>query len=217
MSWLSDIWDWGVNQVSDSGDWFNRNFSSSGGGWLDKNVTGDNSWLSDNGATVDKYLNSGRKIFNLFDGSSARQNSRSDILGMYEAMAAQDQAYNQQYQQYLEGAQAAAAVNDAARRRAAAEALKIQSKYLKALQKRYQPYVKISRELAPKMAQNYSQYLDTTGLLNQYLTPLAMKGLGSNPTPAYSLDIPKAAYAPTVAPQESVSFPTLDELLAGRK
>lgn len=217
MSWFSDAWDWGVDAVSDSGDWIDRTFSTTDGSWLNRNFLGDNSWWDQNGGSLDKYVNAGQKLFNLFSANNSRSGSRSDILNMYENIAAQDQAYNQQYQQYLEQAQAASASNNAARMRAAAEALKVQKKYLRNLRKQYQPYVKAAKELTPKMAQNYSQFLDTTGLLNQYLAPVAMKAMADGPKPAYELNVPQSAYSVGTPTQQAVEFPSLEQILAGRK
>jgi len=219
MSWVSDIWDWGVGSVSNSGDWVDRNLSTDAGSWLDRNVSGDNSWLSNNWRDV---LNKGREAFNYFGAANDRSGVRSDMYNMYQNMAAQDQAYNQQYYDWMvqnqQASAAAAAANDAARRKAAAEALAIQKKMLTGLQRQYQPFTDAMQELLPPMKNDYKKFLNTTSVLNQYLTPIAMKSLGQAPEPAYSVNMPESAYSVSMPQaQQSTEFPSLEQLLTRRK
>lgn len=205
MTWVGDAWD----AVS---GWFGNSGSSSG------SSTG--SWIDRNWDTITKGLDAGRKIYNTWDANNSRQNSRNDILSLLQQNEAADNAYQQQlweYQNANRGAAAAAArANDAARRKASAKAFKQQSKMLKQLIAQYQPYADAAKELTPKMSQNYSQFLDTTGLLNQYLTPKVMETLGSAPKPSWEQGVPQAAYKVSVPQSAPVSFPSLEEILKNK-
>ena len=217
MSWLSDGWDWIINQFDSSGGYqtpgtFGGNLpgmggsdSSSGGSWLDRN------W-----GTISKIADGGRKLYNMFDINDARKDSRNQLLDIYAKMEAENNAYNQQMAQYnAQQAGAAAAArraNDAKARKAQAKALKVQKKFLNQMISNYQPYADAAKMLTPEMANNYKQFLDTTSLFNQYLTPTVAKTLGSAPTPMAAPQVnPQAYTAPSQAPQ--VSFPTLEEML----
>jgi hypothetical protein len=109
-------------------------------------------------------------------------------------IAADDDAYAKQmweYQNAQAGARAAAArANDAARRKAAKKALRIQKKALKSMIAQYQPYADAAKFLTPKMSQNYGQYLDTTALLNQYLTPRVMQSVAEPTQPSWANSSP---------------------------
>lgn len=229
MSWLSDIGDWVGSSAgsesswgSDAGDWFTKNFGNSsdagttGGG--PSGVFGD-SWLGRNWDTIGNVANTGRGVYNLFSSNNARKGVRSDVLGVYERMMAQDQEYRDQMAQFQAQQSGAAAAarrqNDAARMVAAGKALKVQKKHLKALQKQYEPYADAAKMLTPKMADNYKQYLDTTALLNQYLSPSVMRSLTETQKPAWAQEIPQSAYSVPVVQSEPVSFPTMAELLKG--
>ena len=229
MSWFSDLGDWVGSSVdsnstwgSDAGDWMTTNFGDSSGtgttGGSGSQMFGD-SWLGRNWGTIGNVANTGRGLYNLFDANNSRKGVRSDVLGVYERMMAQDQEYRQQmaeFQAQQSGAAAAARrQNDAARLVAAGKALKVQKKGLKALQKQYEPYAEAAKMLTPKMAENYKQYLDTTALLNQYLSPSVMRTLNETPKPAWAQEIPQSAYSVPVVQSEPVSFPTLAEVLRG--
>jgi hypothetical protein len=67
------------------------------------------------------------------------------------------------------------------------------------------------------MADNYSQYLDTTALLNAYLAPKVMDQLSKPPQAASSISIPQSAYSAPAIKSEAVSFPTVEEMLTRRK
>lgn len=181
-------------------------------------------WLSEaydfivnNKDDIKSGLDFGRQVFNLWDTNSARQGSRGDILDYLRQQEAADNAYAQQmwqYQNAQRGAAAAAArAQDAARRKASGKAFKQQRKVLDQLIKQYQPYNDAVQQLTPKMSQNYAQFLDTTALLNQYLTPKVMETLGSAPKPAYEQAIPRSAYAVSVPQSAPVSFPTLEQTM----
>lgn len=204
MSWFSDGLDAVSGIFAGAGD--GGQTSSSGSGWSLDKVLG----------LVDK----GRKAYNLFDMNDARQDSRSQLLDQYAKMDAANNAYAQQMaayqQQQAAGAAAARRANDAAARKAQANALKVQQKYLKQMAANYQPYADAAKTLTPAMAKNYQQYLDTTSLLNQYLAPSVMKGLGSAPAPAAMPQLNQAAYTAPATSTSQVSFPSLEEIL-GRK
>jgi flagellar biosynthesis/type III secretory pathway protein FliH len=186
MSWLSDAWD----------------------------------FLSENKDTVKDVFNFGRNVYNAWDMNNSRQGSRNDILDFMKQMEAQDNAYQQQMYDYNNrqraAASAAARANDAARRKASKKAFKKQSKMLKELISQYQPYADAAKELTPKMSQNYSQFLDTTALLNQYLTPKAMEVLGSAPKPTWEMGVPQSAYKVSAPQSAPVKFPSLDEILKNK-
>lgn len=174
-------------------------------------------WVSKNADTIGKVVDTGRKAYNLFDINSARQGTRSDILDYIKQQEANDNAYNQQMWAYRNAQAGAASANAAARRKAAQKAYKQQSKMLKALIEQYQPYATAAKELTPKMSENYKQFLDTTSLLNQYLTPKVMQNLNSAPAPSWGIDVPRSAYAVPMVQSEAVSFPTPEEALQRRK
>lgn len=202
MTWLGDAWDW-ASGLFGGGSSSGSSSSGSGSGW--------------NWNDISKVIDSGRKIYNTWDANSSRQNSRNDILDFLKQTQGQDNAYNQQMWEYQNArsaaARQAAAANDAERRKASAKAFKQQSKMLKELIKQYQPYNDAVQTLTPKMANNYSQYLDTTALLNQYLTPKAMQTLNSAPTPSWQMGAPREAFAAPAVQSAEVSFPSLDEVL----
>lgn len=186
---------------------------SGGGSWLGNAYN----WINNNSDDIGGVLNFGRQVYNLWDTNSARQGSRGDILNFLKQQDAADNAYAQQmwaYQNAQRGAAAAAArAQDAARRKASKKAFKQQKKVLNQLIKQYQPYNDAVQQLTPKMSQNYAQFLDTTALLNQYLTPKVMETFGSAPKPAYEQAIPRTAYAVRVPESAPISFPTPEEAL----
>lgn len=175
-----------------------------------------NSWIERNWDTISGVADKGRQAYNLWDANNARQGSRGDILDMLYKQEAQDNAYAQQMWQYQNAQRAAAAASarayDAARRKAAGKAFKKQSKMLKQLISQYQPYNDAVQQLTPKMADNYSQYLDTTALLNQYLTPKVMQTLGSAPKASYEINVPRNSFSVPVAQSPEVRFPTMEEI-----
>lgn len=224
MSWLSDAWDWGTGLFSSSpstgadahsvgisgpalqdGSW-----GSSGGGF-------DTSWLGRNWDTIGKVVDGGRKIYNTLDMNSSRSGARGDILDLMQKMSQDDDAYNKQlYDWQVANAAsraAAARANDASRRKAANQALKVQKKMLKQMMGQYQPYADAVQTLTPKMAQNYGQFLDSTALLNQYLTPKAMQTLGQAPKATASFDVPQ----PKFTGGEPVSLASIEEVLGWKK
>lgn len=213
MSWFSDGLDWLGGQLggssswgSDAGDFITKNL-----GWTEK--TGDDAGGTDFG----KILDFGRKAYNLFDINDARSDSRDSFLKIYEKMAADDAAYQQQLAEYRNRSAGAAAAarrkNDAARRKAEAFAMKEQQKAYNEMIKMYKPYADAAKKLTPQMANNYSQYLGTTSLLNQYLTPKVMQNMAQPVQPVYSQNVPQSAYEVPMAQGAPVSFPGLEELL----
>lgn len=170
-------------------------------------------WVGRNFDNILKVADKGRQVYNYLDMNNARQGTRSDLFGAYEQMAAQDAAYQQQLAQYQAGQQAAARANDAARRAAANKALQVQKKYLKQLEKNYQPYADAAKMLTPEMSKNFKQYMDTTALLNQYLTPTVMNNFSQPVQPSYSMQVPQSAYAAPKVEGQAVSFPTVEELM----
>lgn len=199
MSWLSDAWDWGTSLFDSSSDSGSSGGSSSGGSWIDRN------W-----DTISKIAGSARDIYNNFDVNSNRQGSRNDILNFLKQSEAQDNDYQRQLWEYKNRASAAnaaaARANDAARRKASKKAFKKQSKMLQQLIAQYQPYADAAKALTPKMQENYSQYLDTTALLNQYLTPKVMESLTATPKPTWEINPPKARFAVSMPQGAPISF-----------
>lgn len=174
--------------------------------WLDSILNAGKEafgWLDDHSDSIGKVFDTGRKIYNAYDASSTRQQSRSDIASVYQKLMDQEMAYANDYRAWQEGQLAAQNANAAARASAAAatdrnrqaaakKALAVQKKMLKQLQEGYAPYVEASRAITPKATQNYMQYLDSTSLLNQYLTPTVMKGFAEpmKPSSSYALLTP---------------------------
>lgn len=201
MTWLSDAWD----AVS---GWFGGGDSSSSGSGF------DDTWVGRNWDSIGKGVEAGRKLYNLFDVNDSRQDVRSQMGDLYTKLAQEDEAYRQQMaaynQQRSAGAAAARRKNEAAQRKAQAKALQIQKKYLEQMAASYQPYADAAKSLTPKMADNYKQFLDTTALLNQYLTPTVSKTLTSAPTPAATPQLMADAYKGSSQP---VAFPSLEEIL----
>lgn len=198
-------------------------------GWWDSLVEGvgnlfdstdGNSWFERNWGDIQDVANFGREAYNLYDMNSARQGSRSDILNLLGQQEARDNEYAQQMWEYQNAQRAAAAsaarAYDAQRRKASKKAFKQQRKMLNELIKQYQPYNDAVQQLTPKMAQNYSQFLDTTALLNQYLTPKVMETLGSAPKPSWEMQVPKSAFSVPMPESAPVSFPTPEETMRRR-
>lgn len=232
MTWFSDAADWvgglfGSSGSSGSsstpigqnmdGSFIYGPSSGGGGGGGDFFSSIGNSWIGRNWDNIGKGINVGRQLYNMFDMNSARQGVRGDLLDSYQKAMLADAAYQQQVaaynQQQAAGAAAARRRTQAAQQKAGKKALKVQEKYLKELIGQYQPYADAAKMLTPKMAQNYSQYLDTTGLLNAYLTPKVMDQMGQAPKPAYSYSIPESSYSIPAVKGEAISFPTVEEML----
>lgn len=172
-------------------------------------------WLTwDN---LGKAVNAGRQIYNAFDMNDARQDSRNNMLDLFGKIGQQDDAYAKQMQDWqmanAASRAAAARANDAARRKSAAKTAKVQKKMLKQMMAQYQPYADATKMLTPKMAQNYGQFLDTTALLNQYLTPRAMQTLGEAPKATASFNTPQ----PTFTGGAPVNVPSVEEILGWKK
>lgn len=221
MTWFSDAADWvgGLFGGSSSSDAYSQGIQGPAmrDGSFSKPFDIENSWLGRNWDNIGRAVNAGRGIYNLFDMNSNRQGVRNDLMGAYQNAMLADAAYQQQMaaynQQRAAGAAAAARRTQAAQQKAAKKALKIQEKYLKELIGQYQPYADAAKMLTPKMADNYKQYLDTTGMLNAYLAPKVMDQLGQPPKPAFSYSIPESAYSTPVVKPEAISFPTVEEML----
>lgn len=190
------------------------------GGLFGGGSSGSDTWLTRNWDNIRNVANAGRQVYNLFDVNNQRQGVRSDLLGVYEQMAAQDAAYQQQMAAYnaqrSASAAAAARANAAAQRAAANKALKVQKKFLKQMSANYQPYADAAKSLTPEMSKNFKQYLDTTALLNQYLAPTVMQQMAAPVQPAFTIPVPKAAYASPRVEGQAVSFPTPEQIM-GRK
>jgi hypothetical protein len=220
MSWLSDGLDWlggqfdsGSTWGSDAGGWFDKNFS---GSYQTPGISGEKG-SGGSGLDLGNILNAGRKIYNLWDMNDARSSSRgqfNDILGKMEADKA---AYDAQMREYNERAaassRAARRKTDEARRKAEAQALKQQQAAYKQMIAMYQPYANAVKTITPKATKNYTQYLDTTALLNQYLTPTVMKGMQQPFQSAYLENVPQAPTSIPVPQGEAISFPSLEEVL----
>lgn len=214
MSWFSDGLDWIGSQFGSSGT---SAQDGTPGSWGGSSSSTGGTWLDRNWGTISKGIDAGRKLYNLYDANSAQQGVRSDIMDVYAKMEAEDKAYQQQLQAYQQqqsaGAAAARRQTDAARRKAEAKALKFQKKAMGELIAQYQPYNDSIKALVPKMTENYSQFLDTTGLLNQYLAPAVKKNMDQPFQSAYTQNVPSANFNIPVPQGQPVSFPTLDEIL----
>lgn len=237
MSWLSQGLDWlggqfdsGSSWGSDVSNWFGGGSTgqiglnldgspimgpTSGGSGSGFNL-GDN-WLTRNWDSIGKVVNAGRGIYNMFDANNNQQGVRSNLLDAYANYMMQQQLYNQQLAGMRGGGGGGGGRARAAQLAAAKNALKVQEKYLKDLQKQYKPYADSAKALTPKMTKNYKQYLDSTALLNQYLTPTVMGQMKAPIAPAYQTNIPSESYKAPSFEGKSVSFPTLEEILKGAK
>ena len=140
-SWLGDVWDTVTG-------WFGSDGGSSGS-------SSEPNWLDRNWDTISGVAGGIKGLYDAYDVNRSRGNSRSQILDVMGRMAADDDAYAKQmweYQNAQAGARAAAArANDAARRKAAKKALRIQKKALKSMIAQYQPYADAAKFLTPKM------------------------------------------------------------------
>lgn len=195
--------------------------------WWDSLVTGvenlfdsdsGNSWLERNWDTIGKVGSKLGGVYNAANMNNAEQKRRNDITGLLNQLGQQDDAYNKQmYDWQVANAAsraAAARANDAARRKAANKALKVQKKMLNSLISQYQPYADAAKSLTPKMAQNYSQFLDTTALLNQYLAPKVMQSLGETPKPASQQVIAQPTFSNS---SQQINFPDVQKILGWNK
>jgi hypothetical protein len=220
MNWLSDGLDWlggqfgsSSNWGSDAGSWFDKNF---GGYYQTPGIVSDGK-KADSGFDFGKILDSGRKLYNLWDANDARQGSRNDLAKIYSQMEQEDAAYQQQVaayrQQQAAGAAAARRKNDAAQRKAATKAMKLQKQMFEQMIGNYQPYADAAKSITPNMAKNYNQFLDTTALLNQYLAPTVMKNMQAPMQSAYERPVSQAMTSIPVPQAEAISFPTLEEAL----
>ena len=227
MTWIGDAWDYlfgSSGSSSNSGDVIGTNrdgspiyqgpvyssgsgsSSGSGGSWI-----GDAyDWYKRNRDDIKGVVGAGRELYNMYSANSARQGSRNDFLNFLRQSEGQDNEYQRQMWEYRNrqaAANAAAArANDAARRKASNKAFKKQKKMLEQLIAQYQPYTDAAKALTPKMQENYSQFLDTTALLNQYLTPKVMESLTTAPKPTSEINVPKARYDVPMPQGVPVSF-----------
>lgn len=176
--------------------------------------TDNNTWLERNWDTISKVGSKAGDAWNIISANNSQQGTRNNITDLLSRLGAEEDAYNKQvYDWQVANAAsraAAARANDAARRAAANKALKVQKKMLKGMMQQYQPYADAAKTLTPKMAQNYSQYLDTTALLNQYLSPKVMQTLGEAPKAAASFNVPQPTFQKT---NEQISFPDIQKIL----
>ena len=174
------------------------------------NDTKGDSWIERNWDTISGVARGARDIYNTYDANSNRQGSRNDFLKLLQQTEAQDNEYQRQLWEYKNRASAAnaaaARANDAARRKASKKAFKKQSKMLEQLIAQYQPYTDAAKALTPKMQENYSQFLDTTALLNQYLTPKVMESLTTAPKPTWEINPPRARFAAPMPQGAPVTF-----------
>lgn len=180
------------------------------------------------GDTIAKGVGFAQNAYNAYNQNSAEQGSRSDILGALYAQSAaraqrQQDLYNWQVQQAQAGAAASAAnsraaaaasmANQKAALAAGKKALKTQKKYLEQIAQSYSPYTDAAKSLVPKSAENYGQFLDSTSLLNAYLTPKALEVMGNAPKSVTEFAPPKSSYEVGVPKGATTTFPDVMALL----
>lgn len=202
---------------SDSGSWWD---TISGG------ISDAADWYGRNEKTIGGLVNAGRSIYNAYDASQSRNNARSQIADVYSSLMQKEMDYATQMRAYQEqqlalqnanaGARsAAAAATDRNRREAARKALAVQKKMLRQLQDNYAPYVEAAKSITPRATQNYNQFLDTTSLLNQYLTPVVMKGASDPLQPASSFAAPRPAVRLSQPQSTTIDNNLMQRLLGG--
>jgi hypothetical protein len=197
MEWLDNLWD-GIGNLFDS--------------------KAAPTFIERNWDKIEKVAGGANKVYNAIDMNNAEQKRRSGITDLMAKLGAEEDAYNKQvydWQNANAASRAAAArANDAARRKAANKAFGVQKKMLNSLIAQYQPYADAAKTLTPKMAQNYGQFLDTTALLNQYLSPKVMQTFGEAPKPASQQAIAQPTFANNAG---QVSFPDVEKILGWNK
>lgn len=136
---------------------------------------------------IESIINSATTLFDNFNQGQAHSNTQ----GAYEDWIKQDfeqqkreheaaNAYNEQYHKYLEdmnqykydaaaGRAGAANANAAARRDASMRANEKMAKVYGRLKDQFRPYKQTADRLLPQMEGAYTQGLDLTSLLSQYL------------------------------------------------
>lgn len=179
MSWLSDGLDWLGNQVSSG-----SNIGSSIGDFISNNQG---------------LIKAGRQAYGAWDAYNNRADTRNQLLDVYRQQAEADMAYQEQYNQWAaqEAASrnAAARANEAARAAAARQMAEAQKANLKQVEKDMAPYRKSARKLIPAMTKDYQGFLNSTGLLNAYLTPTVMGDMKAGPQPAWTFQAPQNFYS----------------------
>lgn len=191
MSWFSDAFDW----VSDSGNW---GWAKDAGDWIDRNSG---------------YIKTAKDIYNAVDSYNNRTDTRNNLLDVYKNIMAQDQQYNNTYNNWQAQNWQAQQAQDAARRAAAMSAMKGQTAALKKISAQYDPYVKIAKRLMPKMEKDYNKFLKSTGLLNAYLTPLVTQAQPPVQSWQIQASLPESAYSAAFMPKNEVVVPALEELV----
>jgi hypothetical protein len=185
-------------------------------GWWDTIVDwgkGAYDFYDKNSDDIGKIANFGNNVYRATATSNARTGFRDAYSKILEQAAAQDAAYQDEYRKWQEGQYAAsqgaaasraaaARANMAAAQKAAKKAMGQKEKGYNKLISNFDPYVNAGKMLAPEMAQNYKGFLDSTSMLNQYLTPKVMENMQQGQKPVWDVAVPKSAYevsAPTGA------------------
>lgn len=203
MSW----WD-GVGEIIDSAtNWVGRNE-----GRLD---------------ALGNIVGRGQDIFSAVSQNNAEQAGRNQMLDALERqLQARSQRQNELYNWQVQNSNAQAAASAAAsaaragaarennkrQRKAEKKALQGKTGRLKDIAAMYDPYTQVGKELLPKQAQTYGNFLDTTQLLSAYLQPMAQQVIQPPKSVSEFRPQDKSAFAVS-GPTGQGGFPNLNDLL----
>jgi hypothetical protein len=190
-------------------------------GWWD-DIT---DWYGKNEGTIGKIANFGNKVYRASETRGARSDFRDAYAKILEQAAAEDSAYQNDYRKWQEGQYAAsqsaaasrtkaARANQAAAQKAAKKAMRQKEKGYTEIIGNFQPYVDAGKKLAPEMANNYKGFLDSTSMLNQYLTPKVMENMQQGQKPVWDISVPKSAYEVSQPQGVSMSPGDVQDLLS---
>lgn len=198
-----------------------------GVGEIIDDVTG---WVGRNEGRIDAVGNlvgRGQDIFSAVSQNNAEQAGRNQMLDALERqLQARHQRQNELYNWHLQNSNAQAAASAAAsaarasaarqnnklQRKAEKKALRGKTGRLKDIAAMYDPYIQAGKELIPKQAQTYGNFLDTTQLLNAYLQPMAQQVIQPPRSVSDFKPQDKSVFAVT-GPTGQGGFPDLNELL----
>jgi hypothetical protein len=191
-------------------------------------LSGAGDWLGRNWGTISKVGTAAKNVYSAYDQNKSQQQARSGIYDIMEQQLLAQQAQKQQMLDYYNAnagagggggrsrgpsiSPAAMAAEQKAQQAAAKKAMQTQKKYLGQMSKMYSPYIEASKTLVPAQTANYKGFLDTTGMLNQYLSNAAMKTFQEPQQNLWDMKVPDAAYK-VATPQSNVQIPNLTELL----
>lgn len=188
------------------------------------------SWVGRNEGRIDavgNLIGRGQDIFSAVSQNNAEQAGRGQIMdALQRQLQARAQRQNELYNWHLQNANAQSAASAAAsaaragaarennkrQRRAEKKALRGKNERMREVAAMYDPYIQVGKELLPKQAQTYGNFLDTTQLLNAYLQPMAQQVI--QPPKSVTEFRPKDPSSFSISgPTGQGGFPDLNELL----